>query len=252
MRLSSLYVFLPVLASAALAAQSEPAPPPEPALRPAIQVRLTALGQPRRVTARAAGPVRLIDAATGELLEELAAGAPIVAAGESVRVGAHERPALRLEADALTVESGKLRLTYPEALRVSAARGVLRFENECSLESYTAGVLASECPALFHPEAIRAMAVAVRSYSYRKAFRERKPRQEGLCDTTHCHVYRGLDRVRPSHREAVRATAGQVALFEGEVIDAVYSADCGGWTEANEDAWKGAKPIPYLLSLIHI
>jgi stage II sporulation protein D len=85
------------------------------------------------------------------------------------------------------------------------------------------------------------MAVAARTYSYRKAFLG-----GDLCDTTHCQVYRGASGIKPSIHEAVAATAGLCALYDGDVIDAVYSADCGGYTEANENAWKGAKPLPYL------
>jgi stage II sporulation protein D len=149
---------------------------------------------------------------------------------------------VRLEADMLTLGEGRTARSYPERLLVSAGTGRLSLVNECSLEAYTQGVLCGECPASFHPEAIKAMAIAVRSYSYRKAFIARAE----LCDTTHCQVYRGLGSVRSSIRDAVRATAGIVALYDGEVIDAVYCSDCGGYTEGNEDAWRGAKPLPYL------
>ncbi|MBM3457055.1 MAG: SpoIID/LytB domain-containing protein, partial [Armatimonadetes bacterium] len=74
-----------------------------------------------------------------------------------------------------------------------------------------------------------------------RAYLSRAP----LCDQVHCQVYRGLSGVRPSIQDAVRATEGQVALFDGQVIEAVYSSDCGGHTEANDDAW-GGRPAPYL------
>jgi SpoIID/LytB domain protein len=188
--------------------------------------------------------LRAVNAVSGEVLELEATPEPIgvAASGKLVTIGAHTVPSLRLEADSLAVESGRLKRAYPGALVLSSASGKLRVVNECSLESYTEGVVAAECPALFHPEAIKAMAVAARSYSYRKAYLTGGE----LCDTVHCHVYRGTGGVRSSIRDAVRATAGLGALYEGEVIEAVYSSDCGGYTEGNESAWKGAKPVPYL------
>jgi stage II sporulation protein D len=205
-------------------------------------VRLSSLGSPRRLVVRATGGLRAANAVTGEAMDVGDGPITIAAAGGDLRAGASQAPALRLEAETLTVEIGALKRTYPGALVLSGGAGGIRLSNECSLESYTEGVLASECPALFHPEAIKAMAVAARSYSYRKAFLGKGD----LCDGTHCQVYRGIDGVRPSIHEAVQATEGLCALYQGEVIDAVYSSDCGGCTEANEDAWKGSKPLAYL------
>jgi stage II sporulation protein D len=132
--------------------------------------------------------------------------------------------------------------SYPGALRVTVRRGALSLVNEAPFERYVEGVLAGECPALFHREAIRAMAIACRSYAFRRAFRNGAE----LCDEEHCQVYAGVGGVRSSIREAVRDTEGLCALYQGEVIDAVHSADCGGWTEDSEAAWKSGRAVPYL------
>ena len=242
MRAHSLFLPFLILGGIALAARAGE-PPAVPPSRP-IQVRLASLGAPSRLTLRPTGALRAVNAVSGEVLDLGAATEPLVvsATGKTVTLGSHTLPSVRLEAESLAVQSGRLTRTYPGALVLTAVGGRLRVVNECSLESYTEGVVAAECPALFHPEAIKAMAVAARCYSYRKAFLTGGE----LCDTVHCHVYRGTGGVRPSIRDAVRATAGLGALHEGEVIEAVYSSDCGGYTEANESAWKGAKPVPYL------
>jgi stage II sporulation protein D (peptidoglycan lytic transglycosylase) len=207
-----------------------------------VRVRLASLGTPPRVTVRAQGPLRAADPSTGEELEVSPGSLTITAEKRQLTVGEKQVSLLRLDADALTVEVGRVVRTYPGTLLLSASGGGITLINECSLERYTEGVLACECPSLFHPEAIKAMAVAARSYSYRKALVARGD----LCDTTHCQVYRGVGWVPASIRKAVGATAGVFALYGDKVIDAVYSADCGGYTEANEDAWKGARPAPYL------
>lgn len=208
---------------------------------PPIRVRLASLGTLPRLSLRGSTPIRVTDPATGDSFESTEGELAVVAAGKDVKAGRLTAASLRVEAEVLSFQVGKTPRAYPTALVITAAKGALSLANECSLEQYTEGVLAGECPALFQPEAIRAMAVAVRSYSYRKGFLGGE-----LCDTTHCQVFRGANGIKPSIHEAVVATAGLCVLYEGEVIDAVYSSDCGGYTEANENAWKGAKPVPYL------
>jgi stage II sporulation protein D len=228
-------VTLPLLATLAHAQDVAPA------AAPPIRVKLASLGTPTRVSLRSSVPLRISDPATGKTIEE-AGELSLSVVGSQVKAGELQATTLRIEGELLTLRSGKLTRDFPGALLVSASKAGLSLSNECSLERYTEGVLAGECPALFHPEAIRAMAVAARSYSYRKGYLGTGE----LCDTTHCQVYRGVSGVKPSIHEAVEATAGLCALYDGEVIDAVYSADCGGYTEANENAWKGARPVPYL------
>lgn len=232
---AALLIVIPVFSSLAHA-QEEPAP-----VLPPIRVRLVSLGAPSRLALHSATPIRVTDPETGESFESNEGDLSVSAVGKEVKAGRLSATTLRVEAEVLSFQVGKAPHAYPAALLFTAARGALSLTNECTLEQYTEGVLAGECPALFHPEAIRAMAIAARSYSYRKGYLG-----GDLCDTTHCQVFRGALGIKPSIHEAVTATAGLCALYDGEVIDAVYSSDCGGYTEANENAWKGSKPVPYL------
>ena len=218
------------------------APAAAPAALPPIRVRLATVGTPAQLTISAPGPIALTNPLASDGTETSLTSVTVSAAGEEVQVGERKLPALRVAADLLTVAVGRGTRTYPNALVVTARGGRLTVVNECSLESYAEGVLAGECPARFHPEAIRAMAVAARTYSYRKAFLS----GEDLCDTTNSQVYLGVGNIPKSLREAVQATRGLIAMYQGQVIDAVYSSDCGGYTEANEEAWKGALPLSYL------
>src|SRR5262249_31793131 len=70
-----------------------------------------------------------------------------------------------------------------------------------------------------------------------------------VCDTTHCQVYPGVGRVSRPIEQAASATAGIFALYDGRPIEALYCTDCGGRTESSENAWRGAKPLPYLRSV---
>jgi stage II sporulation protein D len=242
MRRRALLLLLPILGCAwALPGRSSDEEG-EPTVLPPVRVRLASLGTPAKFTITPSGAVSASDPKSGESLELPEGLLTVKAAGDQVAVGEALVASLRVAAPELVVGAGKSARTYPEALIVTAAAGKLTLVNECSLERYTEGVLVGECPARFHPEAIRAIAIAARSYSYRKAYLS----GTDLCDTTSSQVYLGIGKVAASQREAVEATRRMVGQSEGQVIDAVYSADCGGHTEANEDVWKGSRPLAYL------
>jgi SpoIID/LytB domain protein len=59
-----------------------------------------------------------------------------------------------------------------------------------------------------------------------------------LCSTQHCQVYAGAGQEHPRTTEAVNATRGMVLLRkDGRLVDTVYSASCGGFTEHNDNTW---------------
>lgn len=227
-----------LLTALAAAASDEASRVPAAPELPPVRVQLASLGAPARVKVRAEG--LRIRAGERELAPEEGV-AVLTAAGGQVRLGDLKAASLRVEGGLLTLEAGGVTRDYPGALVVGADGGTLTLANECSFERYLEGVLAGECPASFHPEALRAMAIAARSYSFRKAYLAGAP----LCDLVHCQVYRGATGIRAPIRAAVESTAGLVATYGAEVIEAVYCADCGGHTEANEAVWNG-RPIPYL------
>jgi stage II sporulation protein D len=147
----------------------------------------------------------------------------------------------------ITLFWGRFQRVYPGALEFTVSstgkQGSVRIVNDAPLEEYVRGVMASEVPASFHPEALKAFAVAARTYAVAC---QRHHGGQDLCDTTHCQVYRGVGSVPRAIDRAVAETRGLFALYEGQPIEAVYCADCGGRTEAPENAWHGAKPLPYL------
>jgi stage II sporulation protein D len=235
---------LPILLLLSLAApalgtpeEGEPAP-----VLPPVRVRVTTLGSPRQVTLSAAAALRVVDSSTGEPIEAPGPTLSVSVDAAGLQIGERKAAGVRVDGEGLQIEVGKQRRTYPGALLLTASGGRIGLVNECDLDSYTEGALAAECPASFAPEAIRAMAICARSYSYRKAYLGKTE----LCDTSHCQNYRGIGGVKPSIAQAVRETAGICALYGGMPIDAVYSTDCGGYTAANEEAWPTAKPVPYL------
>ena len=115
--------------------------------------------------------------------------------------------------------------------------------NWIDLETYLYGVVGGEMPASWPQEALKAQAVAARSY----ALYRRDRTQGDLFDvgsTTAHQVYHGLAAETPSVQAAVNATQGQVLTYGGRVIEAVFHSSSGGHTENSEDIWQ--QPTPYL------
>ena len=115
--------------------------------------------------------------------------------------------------------------------------------NELPVESYLAAVLGSEMPPSFPPEALRAQAIAARTYAIRKKI-EGEGRAWHLGATVLSQVYGGVHREDPRTRAAVEATEGVVLVHEHEPIEAYFFSSCGGTTEAGGEAL--GRPLPYL------
>jgi stage II sporulation protein D len=96
-------------------------------------------------------------------------------------------------------------------------------------------------PALWHIEAVKAQAVAARSFTLYRA--GRVGGDYDLCDTTFSQVYTGVSREHPNSTLAVNETAGLVMVHDGVPIFAAYSACAGGHTNNSEDVWVTALPF---------
>ncbi|HEX9969492.1 MAG TPA: SpoIID/LytB domain-containing protein, partial [Acidimicrobiales bacterium] len=100
--------------------------------------------------------------------------------------------------------------------------------NFVGTEDYVKGVVPRESPSSFHIEALKAQAVAARSYA--RAFDRDAPYAQ-QCDTTRCQVYGGASGEAATTNAATDATAGQVRrLGNGSVASTEFSSSTGGWT----------------------
>ncbi len=132
---------------------------------------------------------------------------------------------------------------YRGRVLVMPTQGGITAVNWVDIEAYLYGVVGSEMPASWPQEALKAQAVAARSY----ALYRRDRTQNQLFDvggTTSHQVYKGLAAEAPSVQAAVNATQGQVITHGGRVIEAVFHSSSGGHTENSEDIWQ--QPTPYL------
>ena len=124
--------------------------------------------------------------------------------------------------------------------------GKLAVINLVSLEDLLKGLVPSEIFAKAHPEALKAQAVTARSEVLAKIGLKHLADPYLLCTEQHCAVYRGTLGEQATTTAAVEATKGE-GLFskDGHLVDATYSAVCGGHTENNDVVW-GGPPNPSL------
>jgi stage II sporulation protein D len=133
--------------------------------------------------------------------------------------------------------SGRARITgedFPpfaidSDLRIESHDGLLLLTLSMTLEQYVAAVLQGESAGFRSDEALKAMAVAARTYAVHFGSRHGL---EGFdfCDTTHCQDVR-LGNESPRARAAVAATEGELLWFEGRPAATYYSRSCGGEIE---------------------
>ena len=126
----------------------------------------------------------------------------------------------------------------------SATSGRRDTVNVLPLESYLKGVVPREVPASWHPAAVRAQAVAARTYA---AFERSQPLAQHyqICDTSLCQVYGGYTDEHPDSNRAVEATRKAVLLDGGEPAFTQFSASNGGYTSAGAVDYLPAKQDPY-------
>jgi stage II sporulation protein D len=113
--------------------------------------------------------------------------------------------------------------------------------NEVETSKYLASVVGSEEPTTWMPQALQAQSIAARTYLATHLRRHRNYDIEG---DTRDQEYAGLTGEAESTVRAVERTAGIVATYRGAPIEALYSANAGGYTENSENVYPNA--LPYL------
>lgn len=123
------------------------------------------------------------------------------------------------------------------------------------LEEYIVCVLAAEMPTGYGLEALKAQAVAARTYTL-YCIKNGKHSDVDVCtDYRHCQAFKENEEIvevfSPTQqslvRHAVNETAGQIIVYDGEPINAVYHASSDEMTESAENVWGNA--VPYLVSV---
>jgi stage II sporulation protein D len=124
--------------------------------------------------------------------------------------------------------------------------GGLGAVNALSLDEYVKGVVPGEVPAAWHTEALKAQALAARTYALTT---DKGGEVFDQYPDTRSQVYRGANGEHPRTNEAVDATAGEIVTYAGQPIPTFYFSTSGGRTESVENVFYNSPPRPYLVSV---
>ena len=122
---------------------------------------------------------------------------------------------------------------------------------EMNIETYVASVLLGEMPANFEMDALMAQAVAIRTYTLRRILTGDKHPLGVVCTNPGCcQAFEALEVDKRSQRilTATQNTAGEVLMYDDQLIDATYFSCSGGYTEAAIEVW--GVDVPYLQSKV--
>lgn len=120
-----------------------------------------------------------------------------------------------------------------------------------TLHDYLVGALVGEMPLSFDIEALKAQAIACRTYALRQ-YGGRKHDPAAVCTASSCcecwvSASEAQEELRKKAEQAVTETAGQVLAYDGSLIEATFFSCSGGRTESAVDVW--GNEIPYLIAV---
>ena len=190
---------------------------PQVAPGQALEVRIALLNQPQALQLGSTGSWWL-RSRDGRVLDQ---GGP----GQAVSLAGHAQGQIELW---LEPAGGQAVLVngqaYAGRLRLIQQAAGLLVINHLPLEDYIASVVGSEMPSSWNLEALKAQAVAARSYAL--AHMARPPSQHWhLGNTTRWQAYRGLDSVNARTRSATASTAGLILSYQGGIVESFYAAN---------------------------
>ena len=213
---------------------------------PVTKVRVLLGSGKKKLTIASAAPFG-VRAPNGKV-RRLAAGEHVIGPALKVKPkGAKRRVALEWPVVFLPGEEPlRLGRRYRGSIQVDVKGGRLRAINVVGLEQYLYGVVPSEVPDDWPAEALKAQAVAARSY----AISTRKLGGDyDLFPDVRSQVYRGIDEEEETTNAAVDETAGEVVMYQGRVARTYFHSSSGGRTASAPDVWPDSGNVPYLVSV---
>lgn len=216
-------------------------PPPE--------IRVLVIDGRPQVTIEGEGSALKIRSASGRDEERLGAAVRIAAGEAGLVISGAERGrelSLTCAAGRYHIEGRSFRGTLTVVWK---ERGRLQVIDQLPLEDYLSGLINSEISSSWPLEAIKAQAVAARTYAMHQiegARRAAPPRPYDLTSTVLDQVYDGAHQEDFRSQRAVAATRGEFLVRGGTIFPAYYHSCCGGRTEAATNVWPGEQGPPPL------
>lgn len=135
---------------------------------------------------------------------------------------------------------------YKGTIHIINNNGDMTVINDVGIEDYVRGVTPAEMPSSWNMEALKAQAIAVRSYAIANLGKHASQGFD-LLDSTMDQVYNGVLAETSATNKAVDETKGLVLTYNNKIISTMYSASAGGQTKSALQAW--GNDIPYLQSV---
>jgi len=202
-------------------------------------VRVAVVSRAAKVTLSTPSPYRVKDGNGRSLFsgERIVQTEILPTAAGGLKMGRQifTTPSLRIDS-----EEGRLRVNKEEYRHtveiVRGEDGMLAVINDLPMEEYLKGVLPSEMMAKWPLEALKAQAVAARTYA---VFRILENRHEfyAVGRDVSDQVFGGAGAEDPRTSKAVEATNGQILTYEGRVFPAFFHSTCGGATTRADKVW---------------
>ncbi len=148
---------------------------------------------------------------------------------------------VRLEMPSLSIR------TYRGKLSMRLSGSGTRTINTVAMEDYLRSVVPAEMPATWSAHAVRAQAVAARTYAARLRSTAGSGAQYDLCDTSACQVYGDTSKEHSASDAAIKATANEVLHYKGKLALTMFSSSNGGWSASagSDYPYLKAKKDPY-------
>jgi len=181
-----------------------------------LEIRVALLKLSANPGFAASGPWRLLDRTGRVLRQGSAADTPDPFAYLA------QEPEVWLESDpgGHLISAGR---SYEGRFRILRGSNGVQVINHLPLESYVSSVVGGEMPPSWNREALRAQAVAARSYALAHMARPADS-QWHLGDTTRWQNYEGLSSVTGTTREATTSTQGLILSYQGGIVESLYAA----------------------------
>jgi len=213
-------------------------------------IRVALMQDAEHVTLEVKDGYKIIDPPLGRVLMEgrRLALVPAQASRNGIRIGDYDFPLAHIRIEAakeftLIIHNRKRRFCGSLDL-IRTPTGKLLAVNRLPLESYIRGVLYHEVSHRWPLEAIKAQAVATRTYALYHKYQNGQ-RNFDLTNDIYSQVYGGRTSERFRTNLAVERTEGEVLMYQGQLIPAYFHATCGGHTEDVTALWNH-QPLPPL------
>lgn len=133
---------------------------------------------------------------------------------------------------------------YRGMIEIHNILGKLNIVNVLRLDEYLFGVVPSEMSASWHHEAVKAQAVAARTYAYYHLLKKNNTAWD-LDATVNFQRYKGMSVESDNTNSAVKETSGEILVYQNKPILAFFHSTCGGRTISSKYVWHG-EDLPYL------